>query len=217
MRSTRRALTAFGLSAPLALGGAAALWAQDGELNPDELFASSKAAYAEKHYGKSLTDLQLLYGAVSKLRIEQIKAVLPAPPAGWKAEEAEGEAMGMLAMGAGLNVKREYTKPGTDENASAPRVSVEILSNSPLVGMIAPMLSNPAMMAGQEGVSIITVKGRKGLLEWHKGQTNGTLKILLGDNTTLLTVTGNDCPKTDVSDVFAKALDMEKIQKVIEE
>ncbi len=224
MASSRRRLAVFGFAAAVALGGGARLLLaqeESTEIKPEDLFASAKAAFDEKKYGRALADLHLLVGAVQKLRIEQIKAVLPAAPAGWKAEDPTGESAGGMFVMVGLTVKREYRKPapggeGGDESGDGgPRVSLEVVSDSPMVGMIAPMLSNPAMLQGQEGMSVLNLKGRKALLEWHKESKSGSLKVLLAGNTTLLTLEGREIQKADLSDVFAKALDVEKIEKVL--
>jgi hypothetical protein len=216
------ALAVRGLAAALVLGTGAALFAQDStEIKPEDLFASAKAAYGEKKYGKTLADLQLLVGAVSKLRIEQLKPLLPAAPEGWKAEDASGESIGGgMMFGAGLTLKRDYRKAaaaGAEDSGDSAHTSVELMVNSPLVGMIAPMLSNPSMLQGQEGMSVINVKGKKSLLEWHRDSKSGNLKILLGDNTTLLTIQGEGIQKADLSDIFAKAVDVEKLEKALAE
>ena len=220
MTLARRAVAALLVASSLALGGGAALLAQDeGELRPEDLFASSKGAYGEKKYGRCLADLNLLVGAVSKLRIEQVKPCLPPAPAGWKTEDASGESIGGgFMMGAGLTVKREYTKPapeGSEDGES--RVTAELTVNSPLIAMIAPMMANPTMLQGMEGSSVIKVKGKNALLEFRKGSKNGSLKLLLQDNTTLLTISGDGVQRSDLADVFAKAIDVEKLEKVLAE
>lgn len=226
MALSSRSFAVLGLAAAVALGGGTRfLLAQEEstEIKPEDLFASSRAAFDKKQYGKALADLHLLVGAVSKLRIEQIKAVLPAAPAGWKAEDPTGESAGGIFVMAGLTVKREYSKgapagEGGDESGEGgPRVSLEVVSDSPMIGMIAPMLSNPAMLQGQEGVSVLNLKGRRALLEWRKESKSGSLKVLLAGNTTLLTLEGRDVQKADLSDVFGKALDVEKLEKVLGE
>ena len=94
-------------------------------------------------------------------------------------------------------------------------MSLEVLCDSPLVGMVAPMLTNPALLQGQEGMSVLNLKGKRALLEWHKDSKSGSLKVLLYGNTTLLTLEGRNLEKTDLSDTFGKALDLEKIEKVL--
>ena len=220
MTLARRPIAALLVLSSLALGGGAALLAQDeGELKPEDLFASSKGAYGEKKYGKCLADLNLLVGAVSKLRIEQIKPCLPAAPAGWKAEDPTGESIGAgFMMGAGLTVKREYTKPAPEGSEEGePRVTAELTVNSPLIGMIASMLTNPMLLQGQEGSSVIKVKGKNALIEFRKGSKSGSLKLLLQDNTTLLTLSGDGIQRSDLADLFAKAIDVEKLEKVLAE
>lgn len=217
MAKGRRWVAALALSTALATVGGTGVLAQDsGEVKPEDLFASAKAAYGEKKYGRTLSELSLLVGAISKLRVEQIKTVLPAAPEGWKAEDPSGDTTGAMVGFAGLAVRRGYSKSGGSEEQ--PRVDLELVSDSPMIGMVAPMFGNPAMVASQEGMSVINLKGNKrAILEWHKDTKGGNLKVLLGNSNCLLTITASNCAKTDLSDVFAKALDIEKIDKVLGE
>jgi hypothetical protein len=202
-----RAATAAAIA--LVVGGAA-LVAQD--LNPEDLFQSAKSAYDAKKYGKALSELQLLVGEISKLRVEQLKAVLPAAPAGWTAGEPSGEsAGGMIVMGAGITVKRSYTK---DQKS----VSLELVSDSPMVGMFAPLLSNPALLQGDSNTSVVSLKGgRRAILEYHAASKQGSVKILLRNNTTLLTLEGNQVEKSDLLDAFAKGMDIDAIEKALQD
>jgi hypothetical protein len=218
MAKGRRWLAAFALSTALATVGGSGVLAQDsGEVKPEDLFASAKAAYGEKKYGKTLSELSLLVSAISKLRIEQIKTVLPPAPDGWKAEDPSGDNTGAMTGFAGLAVHRNYTKSGAGSDEQ-PSVHLELVSDSPMIGMVAPMFSNPALITAQEGMSMINLKGNKrAILEWQKEQKSGSLKVLLGANNCLLTISGSNIAKTDLSDVFAKILDIEKIDKVLGE
>jgi hypothetical protein len=191
----------------LAAGFAAVLTAQD--IDPNELFKTAKSALDEKKYGKALAELNLLVGEISKLRAEQLKQVLPAAPAGWTAEDATGEASPIA--GVGITVKRHY-QAGEEKT-----VDLEMLCDSPMVGMLAPMLSNPALLRGQEGTSVVTLKGgRRAILEYHKDSKSGNLKILLNANTTLLTLTGNQVERADLLDAFGKAVDLDAIEKALQ-
>jgi hypothetical protein len=218
MGIARRACAAVVLAGALALAGGTGLRAQDsGEVKPEDLFASAKSAFGEKKYGKALSELNLLVGAVMKLRIGQIKTVLPDAPAGWKAEDPTSDSGAGFVVMAGVAVHRDYEKPAAEGGGDPARVNLEIVSDSPLVGMVAPLFSNPAMVQAQEGMSLVTLKDRRAILEWHKESKSGSLKLLLGNNTTLLTLSGSNVQKADLSDVFGKALDIAKIEKVLAE
>lgn len=204
-----RALSTLGLALVL---GAVPLAQEEGatELNPDELLASAKSAISEKKYGKALQDLGLLVGHIGKLRLGDLKSALPPAPSGWTAEDATGEATLVMVFGGGLQVRREYRK-GEQVN-----VTLELAADSPMVAAMAPLLVNPAFLQGQEGQSIVKVKGRNALLEFAKGETRGKLTLLLNNNTALLTLTGNGIQKSDLTDTFGKGLDIEKIEKVLQ-
>ena len=218
MGFAKRAVAAVALSGALAVAGGTALRAQDsGEVKPEDLFASAKAAYGEKKYGKTLGELNLLVAAVSKLRVAQIKTVLPPAPAGWTAEDPSADTTGAMTGFTGLAVHRNYTKPGAADDGQ-PSVHLELVSDSPMISMVASLFSNPAMVQAQEGMSLVNLKGgKRAILEWQQEQKSGNLKVLLGNGNCLLTFSGSNVAKTDLSDIFAKVLDLEQIEKVLAE
>jgi hypothetical protein len=213
----KQRLLGVGLTLGIALGGASLVLAQEEEqegMDPKELFASAKESLDGKKYGKTLQDLQLLVGTVQKLRIKQIKGALPNAPQGWAAEDPKGDATGAMFLGGGITVKRMYYK---GEQGASSNVSLELVTDSPMVTALAPMLTNPAFFQGQEGMTMMKVKGKNAIVEWRKGEKNGTLKMLLNNNTTLLTLQGNEVDQKDVTDTFAKNMDLAAIEKVLQE
>lgn len=64
---------------------------------------------------------------------------------------------------------------------------------------------------------MMKVKGKNALLEWRKGEKNGNLRMLLNANTTLLTLQGSDVEQKEVTDTFAKSMDVAGIEKVLQE
>ena len=121
----------------LALGVASArLFAED--LDLAKLLDGAKAACAEKRYGQALQDLQLVVGEVGRLRMEGLKALLPAAPAGWTAEAAEGTANAAM-LGMGTTVRRSYRK------GDGVTASMELVADaSILLSGLQMMLANPA-------------------------------------------------------------------------
>jgi hypothetical protein len=209
-----RKVAAFGLALTLGLAGTALIAQEEGGedsgLNPADLFKSAKEAYDGKKYGKALQELNLLVGAVGKMRVKQLKAALPDAPAGWTAEDAKGEGYAPGFIATGISVKRRYTK---GENTN---VELELVSDSPMVGMIAPMLTNPAFFQGQENTQLVTYKGKRAILEFNKESKSGSIKMLLSNNSTLLTLTGNEVAKADL-EAFGKGIDYDKLEKALQE
>ncbi len=209
----RKLILASAITFSVLFAGAVAADDDEGP-KPDDLFASAKAAYGEKKYGKALADLNQLSAAVAKLRVDQLKAALPGAPSGWTAEEATGDATGAAIFLAGTSVKRGYSK---GEGEAAGRVDLELLADSPMAAAIGAMITNPMLVQGQEGKSIVTIKNRKGLVEWMKGEKSGKLTLPLNSSTSIVTLSGSGLEKTEFMDAFAKAFDWEKLEKAIQE
>lgn len=180
------------------------------DLDPIQLFDSAKGHCAEKRYGKCLADLQLLVGEVGRLRADVIKGVFPAAPDGWKAGDAEASVQGGLAMlGVGTQVKREYTS-GDDKRAT---MTVTTDAGAMMQGFVM-LFQNPAFLG--EGKRIVTVKGRKALLEWEKGATSGTVTILLGVPGSMIQVEGSGVTDKVLQDVLAGAIDVDAVEKTLQ-
>ncbi len=194
------------------LAGSLAARAQD--IDPADLFASAKSAYEQKKYGKALQELHLLVGEISKMRLAGLKSALAAAvrPEGWTPGEASGDAMAsQLVFGAaGITVRQEFSN-------GEKRVDVELVCDSPAVSAVAPLLSNPALVQGQENTSIVTLQGgRRAILEYEPAEKQGNLKVLLNNNTALLTFEGSQVDRKDLLEVFGKKADLDALEKALQ-
>jgi hypothetical protein len=179
------------------------------DLDVNVLFDGAKKAHAEKRYGRCLADLRLLVGEVGRARIAQLRTVLPAAPAGWEAEEVSDDGSAAYAMfSIGLNVQRQFTKGES-------RVKVDLVADSPFVASVSMLLGNPAFLPAN--TKIVTVKGRKALLEHEVEAKRAVLRLLFNENTTMLSVEGDGVSTADVSETFANALDLDAIDKALRE
>ncbi len=201
--SRRRRLLALVPALALAVG-AATLSAED--LDPAKLFESAKRHHAEKHYGRCLADLQLLVGEVGRLRVESIKGLFPAAPSGFSAEEAEGTVAGGLALlGVGTQVKRTYRRDESSLEATIWADAGAMLTGFQMV------LQNPAMIG--EGQQVVTVKGRKALLEYDKDAKRGTLTVVLAVVGGMVQLSGAEFSKDELVDKLGGAFDYDRIEK----
>lgn len=178
------------------------------DLDVPALLDGVKAAVQEKRYGKAMSDLQLVVAEVGRLRGEALKAKLPAAPKDWTAGEAEIETGGALAMlGGGSIVKRSYTKG----DATA---EVQIVADAgPLLAGVQMLMSNPALVQGN--YRIVTIKGRRALLEWDEGEKRGELTIVPGSASSMVKVEARGVSKAELTDTFGGALDLDGIEKAI--
>lgn len=197
------------LALALVAAGAAAGAALAEDLDVPKLFDSAKASYAEKHYGKCWGDVQLIVAEVARMRMEALKAALPNAPEGWKAEEAEGSnTSGIAWFATGTQVKRRYTK-GDETSAN-----LELWADAgPILASIQMFLSNPGFVP--QGSKIVTVKGRRALLEYHKDGKEGNLSILLNVPNSFLKLEARGVTEKELSDGLPGGFDLEAIEKAI--
>jgi hypothetical protein len=207
MTARRSWLVPFVAVAALGVAGGRLL-AED--LDVPALLDGAKTAFQEKRYGKALSDLQLVVAEVGRMRGEALKVKLPEAPAGWTAAEAEIESGGALAlMGGGTMVKRSYTKGDAS-------VDLQVITDAgPLLAGVNMLLANPALVQGN--YRIVTIKGRRALLEYDAGAKRGELSILPGNASGLVKVDGRGVSKADLTDLFGGALDLDGIEKTIRE
>ncbi len=196
------ALAVFGWAA------SARLFAED--LDPSKLFDSAKQHCAEKRYGKCLADLQLLIGEVGRLRIDTMKAYFPAAPPDWKAGEAEAISSGGLAMfGAGSQVKRKYT------SGAGKRAEITLMTDAgAMMQMVTLGLQNPAYLG--DGKRIVTIKGRKALLDWKTDATRGSLMVVLNVPASMVQIEANGITSSEVQELIAGAIDFDALEKGIQ-
>jgi hypothetical protein len=178
------------------------------DLDVPALLTSAKTAFEQKKYGKTLADLNLVASEVYRLRMESLQKHLPAAPTGWTADEPEGNAgMGMFGMGALTTARRRYQKG--DETS----VQAEVYADAAaVVGPLQMMLANAAAV----GLKVITIKGRKALLELRGDAKSGALTVFLNSANSMLKLDGNGVAKADL-EALANAFDLDALEKAIGE
>lgn len=198
------------LAIALVLGAVSThLFAED--LDPLQIFDSARKNCADKHYGKCLADLQTLVGEVGRLRTDGLKTLLPAAPADWKAGDAEAISNGGFALlGGGSQVKREYTK-GDDKRAM---ITVTAEAGAMMQGFVM-LFQNPAFLG--DGKRIVTIKGRKALLDWAKDATSGSLTLLLNVPSSMVQIEANGITSKEIQDVIAASIDLDALEKGIQD
>jgi len=196
------------LAALTAVAGLTLGVARAEDLDVPALFGSAKASFEAKKYGKAMADLNLIAGELGRLRVEVLTKALPAAPSGWTADEPEGNAgIGAFAIGF-AQANRRYAK-GDDVS-----VRVELYADAPaMVAPVQSLLSMAGMMGG--AVKVVTVKGRKAVLQMN-GDKNGSLMVLLAPPNSMLKFEGQGTPKGDL-EAFAGGLDLDAIEKLVAE
>ncbi|GAA0422232.1 hypothetical protein GCM10009133_33490 [Cocleimonas flava] len=166
-------------------------------------------AYNEKDYKSAVEELKFVTAQVQQLYQAEIQQLMPKPLDGWKEREQKNNnaaAMTMLGgMGGGTGMKSEFTR--NREN-----VIVEVMANSPMMGMMTMMLKNPAMMAGQQNTKPFRYKKAKGMIKTEKNRSEITL-VLAGQ--ILITLKGRQLEDDAVLKEYLEQLDFAKLKDAL--
>src|SRR6202142_2428857 len=100
---------------------------------------AARKAYQAGDMAGAKQSLDLASQLIGQKNAESFVALLPAPLPGWKAEEAQANAIGAAMFGGGSNASRTYT------NGRGQNVEVSITGDSAILMQFAPMLTNPAL------------------------------------------------------------------------
>jgi len=175
-------------------------------LAEDNVLSTIKEAimqYQAGDYTGAASNLDYASQLVRQQKSEKMKGLLPAPPVGWQAGEASAQALGAAILGGGVTVSRDYTK-----GSSA--VSVEIVSDSPVLQSVLVMINNP-MFAGAGGGKLETVKGQRAIIKYENSKKSGELYIVVASRF-VITIKGRQVARDDLL-AFAEIMDYRVLEK----
>ena len=138
--------------------------------------------YKSGDYAGAVSNLDYASQLVRQKKSERMKDLLPEPLAGWQANPASGQTLGTAVFGGGVTVSRDYKKGDA-------AVSIEIVSDSPVLQSVMMMLNNP-MFAGASGGNLKTIKGQRAIVKYDGKERNGEINIVVAGRF-MITVKGN--------------------------
>jgi len=163
------------------------------------------SAYKAEEYNKSIKSLEFAAHKIREKKADQMKTLFPEPLKGWTAEKSETAAIGRVFMGGAISGKRAYRKGNST-------VRIEIIVDSPLIGFVTGIISNPILAAASPVFKVEKIKGNDAVVEWNESQSEGNIKIVV-DNKMLITVSGMNCKSSDIFG-YANAIDYGKIKSM---
>lgn len=163
--------------------------------------------YEQGNFSKAVTELQFTVGLIQDRQLERFKEILPEPPSGWTGDKPEVNRGGGMGFAGGVTVARTY------HSSNGQTVTIEAVTDSPLVSGLAMLLGNPMLLGNNR---LVTVKGEKAVEEWDQGQGSGKLQIII-QNRMLITVSGTGLNSKGILYDFAKRLDFNKIKNLLQE
>ncbi|MDQ0505467.1 hypothetical protein [Xanthobacter agilis] len=160
-----------------------------------DAIADAQKAYASGDMAGAKQALDAAAQLLAQRNAEGLAKFLPPAPAGWTAGAVETDAAAAAMFGGGLIAKREYTKDDA-------RVSVQIISQSPIIAQMAGLFGN-AQMLGAMG-KVFRQQGRMAVVT-----RDGAVQMLSGG--TFITIEGNASEAEKKA--FLSALDLAGIEK----
>jgi len=174
-----------------------ALWADDVE----DAVKEGLAYYQSGDFSNAAGSLEYAAQLIRQKKGGEMESLLPQPLAGWTAEESSTQAMGAAMFGGGVTVERSYTKGDS-------RVTVQFLTDSPMLQGMMMMLTNP-VIATADGGKLEKIKGQKALVKYNTGAKQGEITLVVV-NKILVLVEGRNVSKADLTG-YAAAVDYQKM------
>jgi len=163
------------------------------------------SSYKGEEYNKAIKSLEFAAHKIREKKAGQMKTLFPEPLKGWTAETSETTAIGRVFMGGAISGTRVYRKGNSS-------VKIEIVADSPLIGFVTGIISNPMLAAASPLFKIEKIKGNDAVVEWNESQSEGNMKIVV-DNKVLITVSGMHCKRSDIFE-YANTIDYGKIKSM---
>jgi hypothetical protein len=159
--------------------------------------------YKAGDFAGAASNLDYASQLVRQKKSEHMKDLLPEPLAGWQAQPASAQTLGTAVFGGGVTVSRDYSRGES-------RVSIEIVSDSPVLQSVLMMINNP-MFAGASGGTLKMIKGQRGIVKYDAKGLNGEINIVVA-NRFMVTVKGEKLEEQTLLD-YAQAIDFVTLAK----
>jgi len=159
--------------------------------------------YKNGDFSGAASNLDYASQLIRQKKSEQMKKLLPEPLPGWNAEPANAQALGTAVFGGGINASRTYTRKTST-------ISIDIVSDSPLMQSLLMMLNNP-MLAGASGGKLESIRGQRAIIQYNEEKMSGEVNIIVG-NHILVTVKGQKVDRADIV-AYTQAIDLDALAK----
>ncbi|MFH1035458.1 MAG: hypothetical protein V1806_13195 [Pseudomonadota bacterium] len=195
----------------LALAVALALALGAGPARADEItdqIERSIKLYKEGNVSEALNELEFASGLLRQKKAESLTAIFPEPPSGWKAEKPETQAMGKAFFGGGISATRTYK-----QEKGKGKVTIEVMSDSPLLQGVAMMLTNPMMVQSAQGSKLIRIGDEKAILQTH-GSEGAEVQMVVDNKILVKTEARGLADPGETAKDFVSKVDLKKLRQL---
>jgi hypothetical protein len=154
--------------------------------------------YKNQDFSNAANSLDYASQLIRQKKGEALSKLLPAPLAGWTADEGKSQVTAASLFGGGLTAEKKYTK----ENSV---VTITIITDSPLLQSMIMMFSNPIFAASAGTFELIN--GFKGIVNYQN--SGGDINIVV-NNRFLVTLKGRNVSRQELME-YANTIDLKAI------
>ncbi|WP_417916534.1 hypothetical protein [Candidatus Electronema sp. JC] len=159
--------------------------------------------YRANDLAGAISNLDYAAQLIRQKKSERMKALLPEPLPGWQAKAAAAKSLGAAVFGGGSTVSRDYF-------TASSVLSMEIVSDSPVLQSIIMMLNNP-LFAGASGGNIQTIKQQRAMIKYNANDRSGEINIVVAGRF-IVTIKGRAVDQ-DTMLRYAEAMDFEALAR----
>lgn len=184
-----------------------ALLLSSGKLYADDVITSIDEAlqyYKEGAFTEAVESLNYASQLIQQKKGEGLESLLPKPLDGWTAQTANSQAAGAAMFGGGVTAQRQYSKGSSS-------ITVQIITDSPLMQGVMMMFSNP-MFAASDGGKLEKIKRQKAIVNYDPANQSGEIKIVVV-NRYLILIEGTGVARDELKG-YAQAIDYKKLKSL---
>ncbi|MGX9727254.1 MAG: hypothetical protein ACTFAK_08025 [Candidatus Electronema sp. VV] len=159
--------------------------------------------YRANDLAGAISNLDYAAQLIRQKKSERMKALLPEPLPGWQAKAAAAKSLGAAVFGGGSTVSRDYF-------TASSALSMEIVSDSPVLQSIIMMLNNP-LFAGASGGNLQTIKQQRAMIKYNANDRSGEINIVVAGRF-IVTIKGRAVDQ-DTMLRYAEAMDFEALAR----
>lgn len=156
-------------------------------------------AYNKGDYTQAKDDLSYVLELLKQKKGDEMKKHFPDALEGWTAEEATSNTAGAGMLGGGVTLSRKYTKDKSE-------VTIEFITDSPLLQSIGMMMSNPMFVTGGK---LKRINREKAMIKYNEKQKSGEITLIL-DQRIMISAKGKKVDEETLVD-YLKAMDFKKL------
>jgi hypothetical protein len=157
--------------------------------------------YQDGEYTDAIEDLSYALQLIKQKKAKELEAFLPKPLGGWTAQQSSSQAAGTAMFGGGITAERKYSRGPSS-------MTVQIITNSPMMQGVMMMLSNP-MFAASDGGRLEKIGRQKAIVKFDPTHKQGEIKMVVANRFFVL-IKGHGITEEDLKG-YAKAIDYKKL------